>query len=307
MILLYILISVVFLALVISFVCFYMTFYNRNCEKIRPEDELPPGKEYEPYHSKLLSWMKDRKNIPFIEMSTKSFDGLTLKGKYYEIAKGAPVELMFHGYKGSAERDLCGGIQRCFSLGRNVLIVDQRAHGQSEGNVITFGLKESRDVVYWVDYITKYFGEEQKIILCGISMGAATVMMAAGENLPENVIGILADCGYTSAKDIICSVIEKKHLPSKILYPFVRLGGIVFGGFDPNKASPITALKKCTTPIIFIHGESDSFVPSYMSEQNYSATNSKKRIMTVKGACHGAAFLVDPDRYLETLKDFYDE
>ena len=307
MIFLYIFLILIFLVLLTSFICFYMAFYNKASEKIRPENELPPGKEYEPYHSLLLKWMDERKAMPYTEITVKSFDGLTLSGKYYETKKGAPIELMFHGYRGSAERDLCGGIQRCFALGRNVLIVDQRAHGKSGGNVITFGLKESRDVLSWVNEINSRFGTDSKIILCGISMGAATVMMATEFDLPKNVIGALADCGYTSAKEIICRVIENMRLPQKILYPFVRLGAIIFGGFDPDKASAEKALKDCKIPIIFIHGENDNFVPCNMSERNYAAVSSKKRIMTVKGAGHGAAFLVEPERYLETLKDFYDE
>ncbi len=307
MIFLYILLAIILITLLISSICFYMTFYNKTSQKVRPENELPPGKEYEPYHEQLLLWMNERKNMPYKEMTVKSFDGLTLKGKYYEQKKGAPIELMFHGYRGSAERDLCGGIQRCFALKRNVLIVDQRAHGTSDGNIITFGLNEGRDVLSWINCINATFGKDAKIILCGISMGAATVMMAAGERLPKNVIGILADCGYTSAKEIICTVIKNLHLPSKLLYPFVRLGGMVFGGFDVNKASPINALKKCSVPIIFIHGEADTFVPSYMSKMNYDTVTTKKRLLTVKNAGHGAAFLVEPERYLKALTDFYDE
>lgn len=307
MILLYIVLILLFLVLLTSFICFYMAFYNKTREKIRPENELPPGKEYEPYHEQLLSWMAERKTMAYTEITVKSFDGLTLHGKYYETRKGAPIELMFHGYRGSAERDLCGGIQRCFALNRNVLIVDQRAHGKSGGNIITFGLKESRDVLSWVEEINARFGADSKIILCGISMGAATVMLATGFDLPKNVIGALADCGYTSAKEIISNVISKTGLPSPLLYPFVRLGAIIFGGFDPNKATPEIALKNCKIPIIFIHGESDNFVPCYMSEKNYAAVSSKKRIMMVAGAGHGASYLVDPERYLETLRNFYDE
>ncbi len=307
MILFYIILGLIFITLLISFICFYMAFYNPNSKKVRPENELPPGKDYEPYYDKLLFWMEKRKNIPYADIEIKSYDGLTLKGKYYETKKGAPIELMFHGYRGSAERDLCGGIERCFTLKRNVLIVDQRAHGKSGGNVITFGLKESQDVLSWIDYINTKFGEKQKIILCGISMGAATVMLAAGEELPKNVIGVLADCGYTSAKEIICKVIENMRLPSKFLYPFVRLGAIIFGGFDTDKACPKNALRNCKIPIIFIHGESDNFVPSYMSKMNFDIVTSKKKLFTVKNAGHGAAYLVEPQNYLNTLTNFYDE
>ncbi len=302
-----ILISLIILMFITSFICFRMAFYNKQSEKVRPENEMPPGKEYEPYYPLMLSWMEERKNMAHTNISITSFDGLTLKGKYYELKKGAPIELMFHGYKGSAERDLCGGIQRAFALNRNVLIVDQRAHGQSGGNVITFGLYESEDCLAWVDHIIKHFGKDTKIILCGISMGAATVCMAAGKELPKNVIGILADCGYSSAKEIICEVIRKLKLPPKILYPFVRLGAILYGHFDPNKADVKNALKKCSVPIIFIHGEADNFVPYQMSERNFEAVPSKKKILIVSGAGHGAAYLVNRDTYINFLKDFYDE
>lgn len=307
MIFLYISLAIILIALLISFICFYMAFYNPNSKKVRPENELPPGKEYEPYHDKLLEWMKERKNIPYTPLEIKSFDGLTLRGKYYERQKGAPIELMFHGYRGSAERDLCGGIQRCFAIGRNVLIVDQRAHGKSDGNVITFGLKESRDALSWIDYINTHLGADTKIILCGISMGAATVMMAAGKSLPENVVGVLADCGYSSTKEIISKTIKELNLPAKPLYPFVRLGAIIFGGFDPDKVSPQTALKNCKIPILFIHGENDDFVPSYMSKINFDAVSSPKKLVTVNGAGHGAAYLVDPDGYLNAISEFYTE
>lgn len=288
-----------------AFVCFYMAFYNPTSKKIRPKDELPPGKEYEPYYPLMRKWMAEREAMPFTEYSVKSFDGLTLRGRYYEQAKNSPIELMFHGYRGSAERDLCGGIQRCFSLGRNVLIVDQRAHGRSDGNVITFGLYEAKDCLKWVELIRREFGENQKIILCGISMGAATVMLAAGEELPDSVVGVLADCGYSSAREIISSVIEKMHLPARPLYPLVRLGAIIFGGFDPDKANPEKALKNCRIPIMFIHGEADDFVPCEMSRLNLAAVSSPKGIFTVPNAGHGAAYLADTEGYLRAVSDFY--
>ena len=305
MIFLYIALALAFLTLIACFICFYMAFYAPESKKVRPEFELPPGKEYEPYHELMTQWMRERINMPHTDMQVQSFDGLTLRGKYYELTKGAPSELMFHGYRGSAERDLCGGIQRCFKLGRNVLIVDQRAHGRSGGNVISFGAKEKYDVLAWVDLIIKEFGEDTKIILCGISMGAATIMLATGEQLPKNVVGALADCGYTSAKDIICRVIDKMHLPSRLLYPFVRLGGKIFGGFDTENANALAAVKNCKVPIMFIHGEADDFVPCEMSHRCFNAVTAPKGILTIKGAGHGAAYLVDTEQYLSGVSKFY--
>ena len=142
------------------------------------------------------------------DFEIKSFDGLTLRGKYYECDPDAPVELLFHGYRGNAERDMSGGIARCFALGRNALIIDHRASGFSQGHVITFGIKEYRDCLSWVDFAVNHFGADKKLSLTGISMGASTVMIAAGTPLPPSVVCVLADCGYTSAKEIIEKIIS---------------------------------------------------------------------------------------------------
>lgn len=240
------------------------------------------------------------------DVSITSFDGLTLHGKYYECEKGAPIEILFHGYRGSAERDLCGGVHRCFAIGHNALIVDQRTAGSSEGHVITFGAKESRDCLAWVDFVIQKIDKNARIILTGISMGAATVMLAASMELPSNVIGVLADCGYTSTKAIIRKVIRDMKLPAKLLYPLVRLGARLFGGFDPEADSPIESMKRCRLPIIFFHGDTDDFVPCSMSEENYTACAAdRKRLVIIHGAGHGLCFPVDPDTYLEELNRFF--
>ena len=244
------------------------------------------------------------KAIPCKEISITSFDGLTLYGRYYECTPGAPIELMFHGYRGSAERDLCGGVQRCFALGRNALIVDQRTSGKSGGKVISFGINESRDCHSWVNFMISHFGPEVQIILTGISMGAATVMIAAGQPLPKNVIGALADCGYTSAKAIIKKVMRQIHLPADLLYPVVKLSAKLYGRFDLEEFSPIDSMKHCTVPIIFAHGEADDFVPCDMSRENYEACTAPKAILTVPGAGHGLSYPVDEDAYLNALRNF---
>lgn len=192
------------LVLITSFICFYMAFWVPKRAK-EPDEviRIPSGKIYEPYRDIMTSWIKEVRSLPHKEVSIRSFDGLTLCGKYYEYAPGAPIELMMHGYRGKGERDLCGGVQRCFALGRSALVIDQRACGSSQGHVITFGIRESRDCQSWINFIISHFGSDVKIILTGISMGASTVLMAAGHDLPKNVVGVLADCGFTSARDII--------------------------------------------------------------------------------------------------------
>lgn len=293
------------LILLTAYICFYTAFFVPKKKEMKKEFDLPPGKIYEPYHDVMIGWMKEAKKLPYEEFCITSFDGLKLYAKYYEYAKGAPIELMFHGYRGSAERDLCGGIQRCFSLGRNAFIVDQRTSGKSEGNVISFGINESRDCLSWVDFLVEHFGADAKIILCGISMGASTVMIASGKLLPKNVVGVLADCGYSTARDIIKKTIREKKLPANMLYPFVKLGAKLYGHFDLEEISPLEAIKNCSIPIFFIHGTADDFVPFYMSQEVFDVCPSAKQLVAVEGAGHGLAYPKDANGYLKSVAEFF--
>ena len=245
-----ILLALILLVLGICYWCYRMGFYApRNI--VHPEGyiDLPEGKVYEPYYEDMTRWILEARALPREKMEVRSFDGLRLTGTYYEFAPGAPIELMFHGYRGNAERDLSGGVQRCFKLGHSALIVDQRCAGGSDGHTITFGIKEHRDCHVWLKHMLKRFGPDVRIILTGLSMGAATVMMAAGTELPPQVVGVLADCGYSSPREIISLAIEQMGLPRKLSYPFVRLGALIFGGFDPDETTPVEALKKAKVPV----------------------------------------------------------
>lgn len=294
------------LVLLIAYICYRMAFYVPPRKPVQSDViEIPDGEIYEVFRENFETWVKEVRAMPHEEMTITSFDGLTLRGKYYEFAPGAPIELMFHGYRGSAERDLSGGVQRCFLLGRSALIVDQRCSGNSGGNVITFGIHEHRDCLSWVDFMLQRFGPDVKIILTGISMGASTVLMAAGKPLPKNVIGVLADCGYTSARDIIKVVIRQMKLPPDLSYPFVKLGAKLYGHFDLEETSPVEAVKSCKVPVIFFHGEEDEFVPCDMSRVNYEACRAKKKLVTVPGAGHGLSFPVDPEGYLSAVREFF--
>lgn len=293
------------LILIISYICYRMAFYAPPRKPMGDAIEIPEGEIYEVFREPMERWAREVRAMERQSFSIRSFDGLTLWGNFYEYAPGAPIELMFHGYRGSAERDLPGGVQRCFRVGRSALIVDQRCSGKSDGHTITFGIKEHKDCLAWVDFMVEHFGKDVKIILTGISMGASTVLMAGGCELPSNVIGILADCGYSSAKDIIKVVIKSMGLPVALAYPFVKLGARLFGGFDLEETSPEEAVKRCKVPVIFYHGESDDFVPCHMSRVNFEACASRKRLVTIPGAGHGLSYPVDQERYLRELRDFF--
>ena len=294
------------LILFASYVCFRLTFYVTKKQRTPKEEfEIPPGKIYEPHREQMTAWMKEARAMPHKEFSITSFDGLKLYGKYYEYVPGAPIELMFHGYRGNAERDLCGGIQRCFSIGRSALIVDQRTTGKSDGRVISFGVNEHRDCLEWVRFMVSHFGEGVRIYLTGISMGASTVLMAAGKPLPPQVIGVVADCGFTSAKAIIQKVVRQLKLPVFLIYPLIKLGAFLWGGFKLEEYSAIEAMKTARVPVIFAHGLTDDFVPWEMSQENYDACASeKKHLCTIPDCGHGLAFLVDPEGYKKALKTF---
>ena len=312
MTLLYILIGVILLSVaaffVISYVCFKIAFYvpDRDPDNLYI-DSIPEGEIYEVHREQMEKWAGETKAMPHEEFSIVSFDGTRLFGKFYEYKKGAPIELMFHGYRGNAQRDLSGGVQRCFKLGRSALIVDQRCSEKSEGNVITFGIKEHRDCLCWVDFMLHHFGNDVKIILTGISMGASTVLMAAGKELPPNVIGVLADCGYSSPREIIRKVVRDMRLPVSLGYFFVKMGAKIYGGFNIEEYSPEEAMKTCTVPVILFHGDADDFVPYDMSQKVYDCCKSRKRLVTVEGAGHGLSYIIDPEKYLTSLTEFFGE
>ena len=297
---------VALLILITSYVCFRMTFYVSDKQKIK-EDEfsIPPGKDYEPFREKMIEWQKQIKEMPHEELSIKTFDGLTLRGKYFHIQDNAPIELMMHGYKGSSYRDLCGGVTRAFAIGHNVLLFDHRASGISDGNIISFGINESRDCLEWIKLIESKFGKDVKVILTGVSMGGATTLMTIERGLPECVKGILADCSYSSAKDIIKIFIKRMSLPADFLYPFIKLGARIYGKFDLEEIVPREAVKKSTVPVLFAHGDSDKFVPYEMSVESFNACTSVKKLVTIKGAGHGLCYPYSPDYYVNELSNFF--
>lgn len=301
-----ILILVALLVLLLSYICYRLCFFAKREEYTEDGPiEIPKGKIYEPFRGVMTEWIREMRAMPYELMHIVSHDGLDLYAKFFEFAPGAPIEIMFHGYRGSAERDLAGGVQRAAMLGRSVLLVDQRCAGRSRGNVISFGINEHQDCLRWVNFACEHFGPEAKFILTGISMGASTVLMAADKELPENVVGILADCGYTTARDIIRKVIRQIGLPAWLFYPLVKLGARIFGHLELESDSALQSVKGAKVPIIFFHGEDDNFVPCEMSRENFEACVSRKMLVTMPAAGHGLCYPVEPERYLSSLREFF--
>ena len=291
--------------LIASYVCFSMVFRSAKRKVLgKGEYDLPPGEIYEKFYPQMRAWVDGIRSMKRERVEITSFDGLKLRGYYYEYSQNSPLELIFHGYGGNAERDLSGGVERCFALGRSVILIDQRGAGESEGKICSFGINERRDCLKWIEFATEKFGKERPLIIGGVSMGAATVMMASGEDLPENVVCVMADCGYSSSKEIIKKVVREMHLPADIVYPFIRLGGKIYGHFDLEETSPVEAVARSKTPVVFIHGDNDDFVPHSMSVECFNACKAKKMLVTIEGAGHGLAYPVDPEKYVSSLASF---
>lgn len=200
---------------------------------------------------------------------------------------------------------ICGGLREGIDGGFNVLLVDQRAHGESEGKYLTFGVNERFDCLSWASYAAERFGNDVKIYLYGISMGASTVLMASALPLPKSVSGIVADCGYTSPKDIIFSVLRDHHVPAAPVYAVARLGAKLFCGFDLDSASAPDALSRSHIPVLFIHGDDDRFVPCRMSRENFEASAAEhKKLLIVHNAGHGLSYMLDRPAYLSALHEF---
>lgn len=267
------------------------------------------GKQSENYKDDIFQSIERLEALPCEWVYTQSSDNLKLAGRYYHLKEGAPLVIFFHGYKSPALRDFCGGFWIYREQGYNILVVDQRAHGRSEGKFLTMGIKERHDCVKWVEYAVERFGKEVKILLGGISMGAATVMMAA-ELLQDcpNVKGILADCGYSTVEGVMKETIRHMKLPVGPSWMLLKLGAKLYGRFDLDESSAAESLKNSRLPIVFIHGEADERVPAEMTRENI-ATASAERIVTfmVPEAEHGMSFYMDRSGYYNTVLPFIKE
>ena len=286
----------------------YRTAFYSSAHRKEDHYALPQGEQYEKEQPRMLSLIQEMDDIPFEPISISASDGTGLFARYYHIRDGAPLQIQFHGYRGTALRDFCGGNKLARESGQNTLVVDQRAHGRSGGRTITFGIRERMDCLCWAEYASQRFGSNTPIFLSGVSMGAATVLMASELELPCNVIGIIADCPYSSPEAIIRKVCrEDMHLPPALVMPFVRLGARLFGHFDLKEASAVQAVRNTDIPILLLHGEDDRFVPCDMSREIFDACAGEKTRITFPGAGHGLSYIVDTVRYSEAVSRFVDQ
>lgn len=234
----------------------------------------------------------------------RSYDGLRLRARVFEGEPGKPVTICFHGYRGSALRDNSGGATIVLNQGHTVIIPDERAHMQSAGHTITYGIRERYDVREWVKFAVDRYGDNVRINLMGISMGAATVLMSLSTSLPENVRTVSADCPYNSPSEIIKFVMRRDKYPLALVYPAAYLGALIYAHINLNAITAADAVRDANVPIIIMHGTDDHLVPDRMSEEIRAANPEMIERHTFEGAAHGLSFIVDEKRYTETYLRF---
>jgi fermentation-respiration switch protein FrsA (DUF1100 family) len=295
-------VAVILLILIFSFVVFKKTFGRSK--------EL--ASESNPIYEQYQDIMKEGESYFYAlnpeEVSIVSHDNLTLYGLFYEHPSSRGTVIFMHGHHGNPCRDFGPVLKKFKDMGFSLLLPYQRAHGKSEGKYTTFGIKESKDCVAWAKFIAQKY-PERSIALHGVSLGGATVGMASSmEDLPKEVKLIANDCGFTSPDAIVSSVRKTMKLP---FFPFqliVRLYARVFAKFSLTENSATKCYEKSTVPALFIHGEADDYVPYYMGLENYEKSNASDKIMiSVKGAGHALAYILDPERVAKELTDFYNK
>lgn len=273
---------------------------TKNMTRLVGSEDFVTGLEKLSANAKKLK----RKNTERVEIT--AFDGINLVGHWYPCENAERIIVAMHGWRSSWAKDFGIAADFFHENGCSVLFAEQRAHGESGGEHMGFGLLERYDCYEWTKWVDMHHSGELPIYLMGVSMGATTVMMTTSFKLPKSVKGVIADCGFTSPEAIWKHVAE-----NNLKIPFLIYKGISNDIFKKKvqignlKFSTTKALEKNKIPVLFIHGTDDKFVPINMTFENYKACKAEKHLFIVPGAEHGMSYLVDPAGYEEKLREFF--
>lgn len=282
-------------------------FYFDFASKRKPTSSCAEPRDPESLKAKnVMFWSHDWiRSTPHETVNIASFDNLKLSASFVRSMKSNKVVMLAHGYTG------CGydmsEIARVYNeeYGYSVLMCDARAHGKSEGDYIGFGWLDRLDYLQWIDWIIREMGTECSIVMHGISMGGATVLMTAGERLPPNVKAVISDCAFTSVYDEVSYVMKKWYrIHDEELLKEVSRKSKESASYSFEEASTLEQVKKISIPVLFIHGEEDSFIPLWMVYALYDACSAPKQLFTVPLANHATSSRVDPENYAKTVENF---
>lgn len=272
----------------------------RYCRRKKRKKDAPLFKY--PISPEEQAWIE---GLSFENFAITSFDGLTLRAKLLKADQPSDkVVIAVHGYHSFGLREFGYYLRFYHELGYHILLPDNRAHGDSDGTYVGWGYLDRLDVMEWINMMQRYFDYAPlQIVLHGISMGAATVLMASGEKLSDDVKCIIADCGYANLYDQFKVILKKHHLPTWLL-PGARVIAAKQVGMDYKKANVKAAVARSHTPTLFIHGDQDEMVPDYMSYILYNACQADKDLLIVEGAKHAQSFFANPELYKKTVTTF---
>lgn len=256
-----------------------------------------------------MAFIKERKDLmmsqPHEDLWIESFDGLKLHATWFPQGECKKVVICFHGYTSQGMSDYIGLSGYYLQKGYSMLLVDERAHGQSEGKHIGFGCLDRQDALKWIEKVIKDCGEDVEILLHGTSMGGATVLMTSGLKLPIQVKGIVSDCAFTSAKEVFTHVLKSMyHMPA---FPTIQISDFMnrkLSGYGLDECNAAREVKKAKVPILLIHGSGDTFVPCSMCETIYQNCASPKKKLIIEGAAHAESYYKDPTSYEKALNEF---
>ena len=254
----------------------------------------------------LLVLCETLRGIPAEQVAIRSREGYVLRARWYPAEDAKRTVILVHGWHSHWFVDFSASSPFLHDAACNLLLVDQRCHGDSGGDLISYGIEERYDVLAWLDWLEEHHSG-YPVYLCGVSMGAATVLMAAGLPIGERVRGIIADSGYSTPDEIVKLTLKKSV--GGMASPTVAAINVnckLRGGFTLKDYSPIEAMATNTEiPCLFVHGDADTVVPWRMSLENYYACKAPKELLIISGAEHASSFLVDPDRYKQRVLDFF--
>lgn len=246
---------------------------------------------------------------PYEDVFTPATDGARLHARLYRVPHAHATVILCHGYHSHAEHDFSAQFPALYASGGcNLLLIDERVHGLSEGKCLTFGQLERYDIAQWVHWVREHSRVQRPIALYGVSMGAASVLLAA--QLPElkgELACVVADCGYSSFElEVTDAVRHGTRAPRWLQKPLARICVRILrrNGLDFDAVDTTPGMAALDLPILFFHGDADTFVPLHHSERNCAACGRPQRLVVIPGAEHAMSAQVDPERYRHELLVF---
>ena len=294
------------LGLTTSFLTYASTYFYKTAVGISEKtfvDEYSMEEIYpdDPWENEKRWYQGVEKDVLY----QRATDGLLLSGLYIPAKEASKkVVIIAHGYSGS-NRDMAPWAKLFYGMGFNLLLPDARGHGESEGDYIGFGWHERKDYVLWIDQLIEKLGSDSEIVLYGLSMGGATVMNVSGEDLPANVKAVVEDCGYSSVSKEMAHQLKLMYkLPHYPIIPLTSFVTKIKAGFWFGEANPEKQVQKSQLPILFIHGDQDTFVPTRMAFDLYQAAAGPKELYIVPEAKHAYGYVTNKDEYRFRIERF---